>query len=190
MSMLTPEVFDTPARQLYDARLMSNGLTANVLPAQIDPIRLAEEGIRLQGSVSTREMRRLPLTAASAIDIDFEFFKAAPGRFEMRGRLRAAVTLTCQRCLAPMPWLIDAAPQLRFFRNEAAVATNADEVEAVTVTGPVRLAELVEDELLLALPMIPLHAAGSDCAAAPVADKGADKPHPFAALAKLKTQKR
>lgn len=163
---------------------------ANALPGQIDPIRLAEEGTRLQGSLSSRGMRRLPVTTPTAIDIDLEFCKAAPGRWEMRGRVRAMVMLTCQRCLGSMPWLIDCEPQLRFLRTEGAAATDADEVEAVTVTGPVCLADLVEDELLLALPMIPLHAEDAVCAPAPATGAGDGKPHPFAALAKLKKQKR
>lgn len=129
----------------------------------------------------------MPATAPTAVDIDLEFFKAAPGRWEMRGHVRAAVMLVCQRCLAPLPWLVDAAPQLRFLRGDDANA--ADEVEAVTVAGPVRLVDLVEDELLLALPMIPLHAEGGDCAPVPAADTGDRKPHPFAALARLKKQK-
>ena len=157
---------------------------SSVLPGQIDPIRLAEEGARLQGSLSTRDMRRLPVIAPTAVEIDLEFFKAAPGRWEMRGHVRAMVTLTCQRCLAPLPWLVDCAPQLRFLRSEGADASG--DIEAVTVTGPMRLSELVEDELLLALPMIPLHAEGDDCVPAPVTGAGKGKPHPFAALAKLK----
>lgn len=162
---------------------MSNGL-----PAQIDPIRLAEEGTRLQGSLSTRGMQRLPIDAPATIEIDLEFFKSAPGRWEMRGTVTAAVRLVCQRCLAPFPYLVDAESQLRFLRTDA--AASEEETEATIVDGPVRLADLVEEEVMLALPMIALHVNSEACAPAQarLADKG--KPHPFAVLAQLKKQKR
>lgn len=174
---------------------MSNGPTSDALPTQIDPIRLAEEGIRLRGALSSRGMQRLSLTAPATIDIDLAFFKSAPGRWEMQGEIRAALSLTCQRCLAPLPWLLNAAPRLRFVRTEDfAPGSEADAAEVLAVHGPVRLAEWVEDEILLALPMIPLHSEGDGCHRVPVGDaaggSGDERPHPFAALAKLKTQKR
>ena len=54
------------------------------------------------------------------------------------------------------------------------------------------LRELIEDELLMALPLVPMHERCPEPLAAPVPDEALpstgqdDKPHPFAALARLK----
>lgn len=76
--------------------------------------------------------------------------------------VRAGVTLVCQRCLQPMPYDLRADSRLAFVIGES------DRVPAghEAVTGDpkrVDLAGLVEDELLLALPVIARHAPGADC---------------------------
>ncbi len=76
--------------------------------------------------------------------------------------LTAAVMLECQRCLQPM------ARELRSESELAFVAGDAERVPAeyeVIAGDPKRvdLAALVEDELLLALPVIARHAPGEDC---------------------------
>jgi uncharacterized protein len=76
--------------------------------------------------------------------------------------VRAGVTLVCQRCLQPMPHDLRADSRLAFVMQES------DRVPAghEAITGDpkrVDLAGLVEDELLLALPVIARHAPGADC---------------------------
>ena len=100
----------------------------------------------------------------------------------------AAVTLVCQRCLQPMT------AQLR---SESAVAFAPGESERVPagyelIAGDpkrVDLAGLVEDELLLALPPIPRHAAGANCRlpgmAAAEDPAGPEMRRPFAGLKDL-----
>lgn len=171
---------------------MSNGL-----PAQIDPIRLAEEGGRLNGRLSTRSMHRLLSLCASPpvqVVIDLQFERAGRNRWEMHGKVAGEVTLVCQRCLQPFVYRMDVAPQVMFARSDAEERHLSDDGarEVVLVTAPLVLSELIEDELLLGLPMIPMHADGV-CAAVPAASKGAKddttaRPNPFAVLGKLKKQ--
>jgi uncharacterized protein len=94
------------------------------------------------------------------------------------------------------------APAIRFAANESQAASeDADSDEDVlALTRSLNLRELAEDELLLALPLVPRHAscpqplplaAGDEAAAQPPADPAGSegpevKPHPFAALAALK----
>ena len=102
------------------------------------------------------------------------------------------VTLQCQRCLQPMrqPLVVDR--QVRFVRDEAEAARLDEESEHDVLVLPshLDLIELLEDELILALPLVPRH---DVCplplpmsAADPGADDTDDAPHPFAALAGLR----
>ena len=100
----------------------------------------------------------------------------------------ATVNLVCQRCLQPMSAAL---------RSESAVAFAAGESERTPggyelVAGDpkrVDLAGLVEDELLLALPPIPRHAAGETCrlpgTAAAAEPAAPEMRRPFAGLKDL-----
>ncbi len=81
------------------------------------------------------------------------------GRPRLNGEVTAAVTLDCQRCLGPMPVSVAAGLDVAFVDD----ANDADGTDAWPVDDRVRFAEVVEEFVLLALPMVALHAAG-DCA--------------------------
>lgn len=104
-----------------------------------------------------------------------------------------ALPLTCQRCLEPVdePLAIDR--WFRFVADEAQAAHEDEEAdEDVLALDPAfDLQALVEDELLLALPLVPRHAVCPVAVRMEVVDPGfvqaeADKPNPFGALAGLK----
>ncbi len=157
------------------------------LPVQIDPIRLADEGIRLQGELSGSELPRwrafsVPGSEAEPVVVDLQFERAAQGARRMQGTIHGRVEMLCQRCLRPMSVAISAKPFLGLVPADA--AEEADEAETLRVTAPIKLAELVEDELLLAMPMIPVHAE-ADCIALAKADAVPEheaKENPFAVL--------
>jgi uncharacterized protein len=102
------------------------------------------------------------------------------------------VRLPCQRCLLDMPWPLAAERRLRFVRGEAEAARLDEELEDDVLELHPRhdLLELIEDELILALPLVPRH----DICPVPVPmSAGEDevqpdpvRDHPFAALARLK----
>ncbi len=102
---------------------------------------------------------------------------------------RGRVWRECQRCLQPVALDLEVSRPLRFVADEAtAAALDAESEDDVLVASRhLDLHELVEDELLLALPLVPMHGhcprqlpmAAGDAAAEPA-------PKPFAALAALK----
>lgn len=106
---------------------------------------------------------------------------------------KTAVTLTCQRCLAAMQAPIDVDQWYRFVATEEiAMAEDDESEEDLLVMEPqFDLTAVLEDELLMALPLVPMH---EKCPVAPKLSAGADevdeateeKPNPFAVLAQLK----
>lgn len=130
------------------------------------------------------------------VEVALEFGMDLEHRRNVGGRLHAEVQMRCQRCLQPMAVTIDQEIHLGMVPNEAAAQSLPGHYEPLVVTGePVSLRELVEDELLLALPIAPAHPVGN-CAAsgAPVqqedheADQEAERTNPFSALAHWKRQ--
>ena len=107
---------------------------------------------------------------------------------------QAPVWLTCQRCLQPFAVPLALDRRIRFVRGEAqAEALDAEiEDDVLALSKSLDLRELIEDELLLALPIVPRHAAcpqplpvalGSE----PAPDDPPERPNPFAALQRLKS---
>lgn len=124
--------------------------------------------------------------------------RAVPaGDAQMRLYLQASTTLrmVCQRCLQPMSVALDIAPTLRFVRDEQqaeALDEDSDDEDVLALTKTLDLHALIEDELILALPLVPRHercprplpmSAGED-----EVGQGRDAEHAFAALAALRRQ--
>ncbi len=102
------------------------------------------------------------------------------------GHVSATLTLTCQRCLGEMTLPVDTDSRLVFVADAVASADLAGSREPViAVSGQVSLAMLIEEELLLALPLAPMHRDADDCHARP--EEQADQPRhkPFAGLRDL-----
>jgi uncharacterized protein len=113
----------------------------------------------------------------------------------------ATATLECQRCLQPMAVPLRVERRFRFVAGEDEAARLDDELEedVLALSPRFDLLALIEDELLLAMPLVPRHDAcpdppaalhvahGSAATDAVEPKKGED--HPFAALAALRRSK-
>lgn len=100
----------------------------------------------------------------------------------------ATVWLECQRCLQAMRVPLHVDRRLFFVEGEdAAAALDTDsEDDVLTLEPAIDLRALVEDELLLALPLVPRHDACPEPLPLRVEDDPPETEHPFAALAALK----
>ena len=108
---------------------------------------------------------------------------------------KTTVPLTCQRCLHPVPVALLLEQDYRFVADEATalVEDDASQEDLLVLEDNFDLIALIEDELLMSLPLVPMHPA---CVSeqAPTSKEEAAmlaeaKPNPFAVLAALKTRK-
>lgn len=104
---------------------------------------------------------------------------------------QAVVPLQCQRCLQTVAQALQVQRRFLFVANEGLAERLDEELEDDVLVMPARLdlIELLEDELILSLPLVPRHE--GDCPQPlplPVQAAPADEaaPHPFAALAALR----
>ena len=164
-------------------------------PARLDLDRLARDAARIDGVLPGASMARLAQDALAA---------PGPVNWAARAERRAVtggvpqlwlhveadceLTLTCQRCLQPLPLKLTVARPLRFVADEAE-AQRLDEVcDEDVLTLPAQgldLPALLEDELILALPLVAMH----DSCPQPLslhADADAPAANPFQVLEALK----
>ena len=113
----------------------------------------------------------------------------------LRLQARTAVPLSCQRCLGAVETPLEVDRWFRFVDDEATAAAQDDEAEEDVLALEPRpsLHDLLEDEMLMALPLVPMHNTcpepvvmqAGDAALMGEADP-APRKNPFAELAKLK----
>ena len=101
--------------------------------------------------------------------------------------------LTCQRCMGAVPTPVQVNQWYRFVATEDIAMAEDDESEEDLLVMELQfdLLALVEDELLMGLPLVPMHeqcpqGAIADAGKQAVPDEVARKPNPFAVLSELK----
>ncbi|HMN20456.1 MAG TPA: DUF177 domain-containing protein [Ottowia sp.] len=106
------------------------------------------------------------------------------------------LALTCQRCLGAVQVPLRVDRHFLFAADEAAAAAldEACDDDVLALAHDYDLHALIEDELLMALPLVPRHAECPEAVRLSAQDAGfeaalAEKTQPFAALAALKGRK-
>jgi uncharacterized protein len=102
--------------------------------------------------------------------------------------VQGTARLECQRCLQRMELPVDTSARIALIASESESARVPDELEPVlTTAGRISMGELVTEELLLTLPIVPLHASEAGCGKAPIPPPvhGGETHRPFADLAAL-----
>ena len=171
------------------------------LPNLINVRALVERRAEVGGRCAVASLARLRSYLADDrgdIDVALSLGKE-DGQSVIVGSIKGEVTLQCQRCLEPFIWPINAAVALALVASEEEATIFSENSEANDESGayeprivseaPFSLHELVEDELILAMPIVARHPEGAcelrlpedDMASAPV------RVNPFDVLAEIKT---
>jgi uncharacterized protein len=128
-------------------------------PAAIDGLAFARNAAVLQGRLGIDSLPRLAQSGCTGSVLDF----VLTGEINQRGKpgvrlaVGGGVRLQCQRCLGSLEWPLQFEAQLEFASSEAEITAADDGIERVVAGRKMSVAALVEDEVLLALPMVPKH---------------------------------
>lgn len=140
------------------------------LPEYLDLTKVGHTPLMVAGNLSLSRMPRLCAVLADSggqVRVDLQLFKEG-GLAVVNGRVHASLGLTCQRCFGPLRYPVDASMRLAWSGSPQAAAQVPVSYEPLdSGSGRVKLAELVEDELLLALPLVARHVKADDCSAQP-----------------------
>jgi uncharacterized protein len=131
----------------------------------VDAALLAARGASLDRTFRLADLHRLAEWASGEdARLAVRFF-AVDGRVSVTGRARAVLKLTCQRCLGAMTAPVDDEFSVVIVSSESAMDELPEQQEAVIANeSQLDLAWLLEEQLLLAMPLVPVHDAVADCA--------------------------
>ncbi|WP_113905795.1 23S rRNA accumulation protein YceD [Aliidiomarina celeris] len=166
------------------------------IPITVDPVRSAGKGLSFEGVVPSGNLNRLQemlLSPCNDPEVFVVFDRDEQNIVYFRGSAKVDVSLTCQRCNEPMSVLVNAEFQYAPVNKKVKAEDLPEYYDAAEMNelGEVSLHEIVEDELIIALPLVAMHT-DENCAI----DRNtmtfgelppeAEKKNPFAVLQELK----
>ncbi len=166
------------------------------MSSRFDPWDLADSGSRLHRTLSPAELPRVGgegRRLLTPVNVTLTGATNVAGLATLTGSVRGTIETTCQRCLQPMTIEMAIDVKLALVENESRLDELPADLDPLIVGDgeSTSLADLVAEELLLALPLVPAHEATAEahgvCRVAHPrpTSHGAGRQKPFADLANL-----
>lgn len=173
-------------------------MSEKIIPEYIDPFRYAEQSLSFDGVVKVAEMHRLNTNVRSSVDdvvsVNLQFGIDEQRITFLKGHLETKLTLQCQRCMEPYSYEIISDFALGVVNTLDEANALPDHYEpALAKEGHLALRELIEDELILNLPIIPRHEPEDCKVKLPLTDAGwghGGEENPFHVLETLKNKRK
>ncbi|MEJ8848977.1 DUF177 domain-containing protein [Variovorax rhizosphaerae] len=177
-------------------------MTREFAPQRLDVVAFAEDGATLSGRTPLPDFTRLVAETTG-------MSPGAEVTWTAEGQQRAGVTgapvpwlhleadvvvpLACQRCLAPVDIALTVDRWFRFVADEetAVIEDEESEEDILVASRDFDLHALIEDEMLMEIPVTPRHDTCPDAPPLSATDADFDlaegsRPNPFAVLGKLR----
>lgn len=152
--------FDSGRPRPYHGAPMST----HRIPRQADFRKLAASGSHIGGVVLLGDLERIReelLDRDGFVSVALDFGVDDEGYRVISGRIEAVLDVQCQRCLGRLALAVAAEMQLAMVWRDEELAALPRRFDGIVVgEEPGDLFELIEDELLLALPFAPVHPEG------------------------------
>jgi uncharacterized protein len=168
-------------------------MSEKFIPEHIDPFRYAEQSLSLDGTLNIADMQRLSanvVASGNTVSVNLHFGVDEQKVTFLTGHLETKLILQCQRCLEPFAYDITSDFALGIINTlDEANALPERYEPALTTEGHLALRELIEDEIILNLPIIPRHELEECKVKLPLADSGWEQgkgENPFQVLESLK----
>ena len=167
------------------------------LPLTVDPVKDAQQRIDYDGYYTASQLVRLSESTGKVLSdaqVTLSFYIDPQKLVVMKGQVQVDVELECQRCGEPFKQTLEC----HFMYSPVANWDQADDLPEIyepiefNEFGEIDLLGAVEDELILALPLVPMHSSehcevsAHEQVFGELPEELAKKPNPFAVLANLK----
>ena len=176
-------------------------MKTGALPKQLDLRGLAARGVQISGTVSLDDLPRLAEAGIGIVDLGsaaFDFRRDEEARYVVAVSVEAKVVMQCQRCLRDMEVPITTASLMACVWTDEEAAALPAAYEPLLVNDTADLSDIVEEEILLAIPFSPIHekecksaeqraALGTDTEEPAAVDETGERDSPFAVLEGLKS---
>jgi uncharacterized protein len=172
-------------------------MAKDYLPVQVNPFRFAENAKELRGTLLLKNMQRLLpslMAEAGEVEVAMQFGTDQQGVRFLKAHYVTDVTLQCQRCMEAFHYGINNEVLAGLVATEAEGNTLPEAYDALIVEGNnLILADIIEEELIISLPIVPMHAPEQCKMKTPIIianciDEEITKEHPFKIIESLKAK--
>jgi uncharacterized protein len=130
------------------------------LPVHLNFAQKAKVGFEIQGKWPIKQLKRLKDTLMSEegeLQVELKFDRIGPVPI-IEGHISTELQLRCQRCMKPVSHVVNFSFKLGIVQNEAQMEKLPDDLEPYLIEDDTNhLPDMLEDELLLALPLVAMH---------------------------------
>jgi DUF177 domain-containing protein len=154
----------------------------------IDGLEFAKAASKLQGAWPVAEFLRLHdalRSTAGTLHYELRGVPEERGQPALHLKVRGELHLTCQRCLRALELALRIDTSLRLAATQAEIDAeplDAEGPESILAGKEMQVRTLVEDEVLLAIPIAPRHETCASAAADAAAEAAGVRQTPFAGL--------
>lgn len=135
------------------------------LPVEINPYRCIEQNRLIEGEIALNKLPRLKKVLSSDINstinsakVSLEFIRNETSLPMLKGHVSAVLNLCCQRCLSSVEYNVESDLSLVLVATDTDNTQRQDGHETYFVENElIFLPDLIEDELMLALPLSIMH---------------------------------
>ena len=165
----------------------------DTLPTKVDPFRLADLSLGLRGTLPISKMTRLCPSLASSegeVAVDLVFGVDEEDIRYVRGQMTTCLMLNCQRCLVPFRYEIIGNFMLGIVRTEEEADRLPKRYDPLCVPDlSLVISEVVEDELIVSLPIVPMHAVSECKAKQSIESHSIETDNPFGVIESLRSKR-
>ncbi len=170
-------------------------MTGQQIPQRLDPFKQIGAGLIHEGSVSLNRLSRLEGLLANQdgeVHLTLRFDRDEQKMAVVAGELKAELNLLCQRCNAIDQFQVDSEFRFALLRSEDEIENLPEIYEPLVLESPeLDVFELIEEELILALPIVHYHedSCSEDLGQSfgEIADDEEERSNPFSVLEQLKS---
>lgn len=169
-----------------------NRLDCVLEPVFINTLEFAEQSLEIHGRIFVSNLPRLQdvlFSDRGEIEYRLAGGRSSRGKYALYLKISGSLMLVCQRCLDGLAYPIHIERRFELIRDESALPDsdlNDDEVDYLAIEPRLNVADLVEEEILLSLPMSLRH--DGDCSSGTMTPQGRAS-NPFRVLEGLKANK-
>ena len=170
---------------------MISSSASHATPPAIDPTSFARDGSRLTGVVAPAQLPRVAqelFDDSGAVDYRIEGSVTPKGEPALRVELAVDIAVRCQRCMERLPIRLDVGHTVVLSREVEElepVSEEPEDVDSIPLVASVDLLDLIDQEVMLSLPLAPRHADG-ECEGRLGTGQDLTTASPFAVLSQLK----
>ena len=136
-------------------------MLTGLLPDMVNFSEYAENGSVLQGNIPLAQFARLCELVESDegnVEVSLAFKQQEMQRVTAVGKAVTELKVACQSCLQVMSLPIKIHVEMKLVDDESELAALPPENDGIVVQSPmVSLTDIIEDDLILVLPMVPRH---------------------------------